>query len=32
MAVPIGGRVTISRSRNITFRLNRHPARNGQTA
>jgi muramoyltetrapeptide carboxypeptidase LdcA involved in peptidoglycan recycling len=30
MAVPIGGRVTISRSRNITFRLNLHPARNGQ--
>jgi len=32
MAVPIGGRVTISRSKNISFRLNRHPARNGASA
>ena len=30
MAVPIGGRVTISRSKRITFRLNRQPARNGR--
>jgi muramoyltetrapeptide carboxypeptidase LdcA involved in peptidoglycan recycling len=28
MAVPIGGRVTISRSKNITFRLNPRPPRN----
>jgi muramoyltetrapeptide carboxypeptidase LdcA involved in peptidoglycan recycling len=32
MAVPIGGRVTISRSKNISFRLNRRSARNGQPA
>jgi muramoyltetrapeptide carboxypeptidase LdcA involved in peptidoglycan recycling len=32
MAVPIGGRVTISRSKRITFRLNRHSPRNGQAA
>ncbi len=30
MAVPIGGRVTISRSKRITFRLHRRTARNGQ--
>jgi hypothetical protein len=30
MAVPIGGRVTISRSKNISFRLHRRAARNGQ--
>jgi muramoyltetrapeptide carboxypeptidase LdcA involved in peptidoglycan recycling len=29
MAVPIGGRVTISRSKNLTFRLNRKTGRNG---
>ncbi len=29
MAVPIGGRVTISRSKRISFRLNRRAARNG---
>ena len=32
MAVPIGGRVTISRAKKIAFRLNRRPARNGQPA
>lgn len=30
MAVPIGGRVTISRSKRILFRLNRHAPRNHQ--
>jgi muramoyltetrapeptide carboxypeptidase LdcA involved in peptidoglycan recycling len=30
MAVPIGGKVTISRAKNITFRLNRRAPRNGQ--
>jgi muramoyltetrapeptide carboxypeptidase LdcA involved in peptidoglycan recycling len=32
MAVPIGGHVTISRSRHIVFRLNRRPLRNGAGA
>jgi muramoyltetrapeptide carboxypeptidase LdcA involved in peptidoglycan recycling len=32
MAVPIGGRVTISRSKNISFRLHRRAARNGQSS
>jgi muramoyltetrapeptide carboxypeptidase LdcA involved in peptidoglycan recycling len=32
MAVPIGGRVTISRSKKISFRLHRRSARNGQPA
>jgi muramoyltetrapeptide carboxypeptidase LdcA involved in peptidoglycan recycling len=32
MAVPIGGRVTISRSKRISFRLHRRAARNGQPA
>jgi muramoyltetrapeptide carboxypeptidase LdcA involved in peptidoglycan recycling len=32
MVVPIGGRVTISRSKRITFRLNGHAPRNGQAA
>lgn len=32
MAVPIGGRVTISRSKRITFRLNAKASRNGQAA
>jgi muramoyltetrapeptide carboxypeptidase LdcA involved in peptidoglycan recycling len=32
MAVPIGGRVTISRTKNITFRLNAKASRNGQPA
>jgi muramoyltetrapeptide carboxypeptidase LdcA involved in peptidoglycan recycling len=32
MAVPIGGRVTISRSKKISFRLNRRPPRDGQAA
>jgi muramoyltetrapeptide carboxypeptidase LdcA involved in peptidoglycan recycling len=32
MAVPIGGRATISRSKRILFRLNRHSPRNSQTA
>jgi muramoyltetrapeptide carboxypeptidase LdcA involved in peptidoglycan recycling len=31
MVVPIGGRVTISRSKRITFRLNRRAPRNGST-
>jgi muramoyltetrapeptide carboxypeptidase LdcA involved in peptidoglycan recycling len=31
MAVPIGGWVTISRSKKISFRLNRHAPRNGQS-
>lgn len=30
MAVPIGGKVTISRSKRISFRLNRKAGRNGQ--
>jgi muramoyltetrapeptide carboxypeptidase LdcA involved in peptidoglycan recycling len=30
MAVPIGGRVTLSRSKRISFRLHRRAARNGQ--
>ncbi|HSA96972.1 MAG TPA: LD-carboxypeptidase [Acidobacteriota bacterium] len=30
MAVPIGGKVTVSRGKNITFRLSRRAARNGQ--
>ena len=32
MAVPIGGKVTISRAKNITFRLNRRAPRNGQAS
>jgi muramoyltetrapeptide carboxypeptidase LdcA involved in peptidoglycan recycling len=32
MVVPIGGRVTISRSKKIMFRLNRRSARNGHAA
>ena len=32
MAVPIGGRVTISRSKRITFGLRRRPARDGRAA
>jgi len=32
MAVPIGGHVTISRSKKIVFRLHRRPARNGKPA
>jgi len=32
MAVPIGGHVTISRSKKIVFRLRRRPARNGKPA
>jgi muramoyltetrapeptide carboxypeptidase LdcA involved in peptidoglycan recycling len=32
MAVPIGGRVTISRSKRILFRLNRHSPRNHQAS
>jgi muramoyltetrapeptide carboxypeptidase LdcA involved in peptidoglycan recycling len=32
MAIPIGGRVTISRTKKIAFRLNRRPARDGQPA
>jgi len=32
MVVPIGGRVTISRSKRISFRLHRRPARNGPPA
>ena len=32
MVVPIGGRVTISRSKRITFRLNGRACRNGQAA
>jgi muramoyltetrapeptide carboxypeptidase LdcA involved in peptidoglycan recycling len=32
MAVPIGGRVTISRSKKISFWLGKRPVRNGQTA
>jgi muramoyltetrapeptide carboxypeptidase LdcA involved in peptidoglycan recycling len=30
MAVPIGGKVTISKGRKITFRIKRRPARNGR--
>ncbi len=32
MAVPIGGHVTISRSKNLVFRLGRRPARSGAAA
>jgi muramoyltetrapeptide carboxypeptidase LdcA involved in peptidoglycan recycling len=32
MAVPIGGKVTISKSRKIVFRLRRRPAKNGSGA
>jgi muramoyltetrapeptide carboxypeptidase LdcA involved in peptidoglycan recycling len=32
MAVPIGGRVTISKGKKITFCIKRRPARNGQAA
>jgi muramoyltetrapeptide carboxypeptidase LdcA involved in peptidoglycan recycling len=30
MAVPIGGKVTLSKSRKITFRIRRRPVKNGQ--
>jgi len=30
MAVPIGGKVTISKGRKITFWIGRRPAKNGQ--
>jgi muramoyltetrapeptide carboxypeptidase LdcA involved in peptidoglycan recycling len=30
MAVPIGGKVTISKSKKITFWIKRRPAKNGQ--